>query len=144
MGCCTCSVAAVSLASLLLTLPLLAPSLLSTVRLDSYTVTNTSASNTSTTTIQEVDTNLLRTGLGWLYAIPASSLEEEVIDEVTIIIMTTIVTITSVQVTKQELDLFITGLIDNVEQSSVVTLTLAALNLATNLTLLVGSCCRLR
>ena len=47
------------------------------------------------------------------------------------------------QVTKQELDLFITGLIDNVEQSSVVTLTLAALNLATNLTLLVGSCCRL-
>ena len=48
------------------------------------------------------------------------------------------------QVTKQELDLFITGLIDNVEQSSVVTLTLAALNLATNLALLVGSCCRLR
>ena len=47
------------------------------------------------------------------------------------------------QVTKQELDLFITGLIDNVEQSSVVTLTIAALNLATNLTLLVGSCCRL-
>lgn len=127
MGCCTCSVAAVSLASLLLTLPLLAPSLLSTIRLDSYTVSNTSASNTSTTTIMEVDTNLLRTGLGWLYAIPASSLEEEVIDEVT----------------KQELDLFITGLIDNVEQSSVVTLTIAALNLATNLTLLVGSCCRL-
>ena len=96
MGCCTCSVAAVSLASLLLTLPLLAPSLLSTIRLDSYTVSNTSASNTSTTTIQEVDTNLLRTGLGWLYAIPASSLEEEVIDEVTIIIMTIIVTIMSV------------------------------------------------
>ena len=97
MGCCTCSVAAVSLASLLLTLPLLAPSLLSTIRLDSYTVTNTSASNTSTTTIQEVDTNLLRTGLGWLYAIPASSLEEEVIDEVTTIMTNiVIVTITSV------------------------------------------------
>ena len=36
MGCCTCSVAAVSLTSLLLTLPLLAPSLLSTIRLDSH------------------------------------------------------------------------------------------------------------
>ena len=44
----------------------------------------------------------------------------------------------------KELDVFIDGLIYNVEQTSVVTLTIACLNIVTNIFLMIGSCCKLR
>merc|ERR1711971_1435194 len=121
MGCCcTCNVVCVSLLSLLLSSPLLAPIVLSNIPVPSSNVTDASTFPTTTTTI-------LHSALSWLHVIPNISHQDQVID----------------QVTKQELDVFIDGLIYNVEQTSVVTLTIACLNIVTNIFLMIGSCCKL-
>lgn len=118
MGCCcTCNVVCVSLVSILLSSPLLAPVILSNIPVPRSNVTTT-ASTTAT---------ILHSALSWLHVIPDSSHQDQVID----------------QVTKQELDIFIDGLIYNVEQTCVVTLTIACLNIVTNIFLMIGSCCKL-
>jgi len=121
MGCCcTCNVVCVSLVSILLSSPLLAPVILSNIPVPGSNVTTTASTVSTTATI-------LHSALSWLYVIPDSSHQDQVID----------------QVTKQELDVFIDGLIYNVEQTSVVTLTIACLNIVTNIFLMIGSCCKL-
>merc|ERR1712029_974514 len=94
MGCCcTCNVVCVSLLSLLLSGPLLAPIVLSNIPVPSSNVTDASTLPATTTT------NILHSALSWLHVIPDTSHQDQVID----------------QVTKQELDVFIDGLIYNVE-----------------------------
>ena len=46
--------------------------------------------------------------------------------------------------TRQDMDIFIDGLIWNVDNSSVVTLVISCLNLLTTLLMILGSCCQLR
>jgi len=118
MGCCcTCNVVCVSLLSVLLSSPLLAPIILSHIPLPAPGSNVTAPSSPS----------ILHSALSWLHVIPDSSHQDQVID----------------QVTKQELDVFIDGLIHNVEQTSVVTLSIACLNIVTNIFLMIGSCCKL-
>ena len=45
---------------------------------------------------------------------------------------------------RQELDSFTTGLVENLYSSALATLALAALNLATDLFLVLGACCQTR
>ena len=77
----------------------------------------TERTNTTTTT-------LLYTSLSWLRSIP-SHYEMD-------------------NTTRQDMDLFIEGLISNVDNSSVFTLALSCLNIVTAFFMMVGSCCSLR
>jgi len=122
MGCCcACNIVCVGLLSILLTSPLLAPCILANIT-SLNTLASDSVDNSTT-----ASSSILHTALAHLHVIPENSFSNEVIDEAT----------------KEELDIFIDGFIVNVEQSSVVTLTLASINICTNIFLIIGSCCKL-
>ena len=74
--------------------------------------------------LQTEDSTLLQTSLSWLHTIH----HNHDLDNAT----------------RQDMDIFIDGLIWNVDNSSVVTLVISCLNLLTTLLMILGSCCQLR
>ena len=80
MGCCcACNVVCVSLLSVLLSIPLLAPIILSHIPVPTPGPNVTDASSSVTTTRP----SNLHSALSWLHVIPDSSHQDRVIDEVT-------------------------------------------------------------
>ena len=77
----------------------------------------TDTTNTTTTT-------LLHTSLSWLRTLPTNYDLDNT--------------------TRQDMDIFIEGLISNVDNSSVYTLVLSCVNILTAFFMMVGSCCSLR
>ena len=74
--------------------------------------------------LQTEDSTLLQTSLSWLHTIHHNHHLDNA--------------------TRQDMDIFIDGLIWNVDNSSVVTLVISCLNLLTTLLMILGSCCQLR
>ena len=114
MGC--CSVRSVGVTVGLLSLLMSSQLLLPTV----LSLVETDTTNTTNTT----NTSLLHTSLSWLRTIP-NNYEMD-------------------NATRQDMELFIEGLISNVDNSSVYTLVLSCVNILTAFFMMVGSCCSLR
>ena len=109
-----CSVRSVGVTVGLLSLILSSQLLLPTVL--SLVLTETNNNTTATT--------LLHTSLSWLHTIPTNyDLDNN---------------------TRQDMEIFIEGLISNVDNSSVITLVLSCVNILTAFFMMVGSCCSLR
>ena len=77
-----------------------------------------------TQTTNTTNTSLLHSSLSWLRTIPDNYDMDNA--------------------TRQDMDLFIEGLISNVDNSSVYTLVLSCVNILTAFFMMVGSCCSLR
>ena len=78
----------------------------------------------STDTTNTTTTTLLHTSLSWLRTIPTNYDLDNT--------------------TRQDIEIFIEGLISNVDNSSVFTLVLSCVNILTAFFMMVGSCCSLR
>ena len=78
MGCCcACNVVCVSLLSVLLSIPLLAPIILSHIPVP------TPGPNVTDSSVTTSRPSILHSALSWLHVIPDSSHQEQVIDDVT-------------------------------------------------------------